>query len=169
MYRTVPLEAAFFLASFGAGVVSAFVFDLLRLSRRLRKPSVALVNVEDVLFLVFLAVVVLGVAYFRNSGEIRWQGFLGTGFGAVLYAVIVKNHFVDVGAAILRGVFWFFGKVVRILLFPLRLILGIFRRPVRILVWHTGRGARWLRRIFSRMGDKIRLNFRKVGFILRKK
>lgn len=169
MYTTVPMEAAFFLASLAAGGIAAFVFDLLRISRRLKTPSNALVNLEDVLFLVFAAAILFSAAYLKNSGEIRWQGFIGFGLGAGSYALVVKNRFLNLGTALTKGLFRIIGKILWLLAFPLRLMARIFAKPVRVIAWHTGRGKRRLGRFVRRLGDRIALQMKKTGFLLRKK
>ena len=169
MYTTVPMEVAFFLASLAAGGIAAFVFDLLRISRRLKKPSVALVNLEDVLFLVFAAAILFAVAYLKNSGEIRWQGLIGFGLGAICYALVMKNRFLNLGTAIIKGLFGLVGKILRIIAFPVRVMVRVFEKPVRIIAWHTGREKRRMKHFVRRLGYKIALQLKKTEFLLRKK
>ena len=52
MYNSVSMETGFFFASLIAGVASAFLYDLLRISRRIVGPCDAVVNIEDILFLI---------------------------------------------------------------------------------------------------------------------
>ncbi len=169
MYNSVPMEAGFFIASLLAGVAVAFIYDLLRVSRRILGPGDGIVNLEDILFLAVAAVVMFTAAYIKNSGEVRWQGFIGFGGGAVLYAVLVKNRFLDVSTLIIKWLVNVAEKIIKILLFPVRLIFKIFKKPVNVVMWYTGRGVRRAKRLVRRSGDRLSVRLKNVGFMLRKK
>lgn len=169
MYNSVPMEAGFFAASFIAGIAAAFLYDLLRVSRRILGPGDGIVNFEDILFLAVSAVIMFGAAYLKNSGEIRWQGFLGFGGGAVLYAVVVKNRFLNLSTVIIKWLVKIVERILKILLFPVRLIFKIFKRPVSVVVWYTGCGVRRAKRLVRRSGDRLSVRLKNVGFMLRKK
>lgn len=169
MYNSVPMEAGFFAASLIAGIVAAFIYDLLRVSRRILGSGDGLVNLEDILFLAAAAVIMFGAAYIKNSGEVRWQGFIGFGGGAGLYAAVVKNRFLNVSTAIIKWLVKLAERVIKILLFPIRLIFKIFRRPVNVVMWYTGQGIRRTKSLVRRSGDRLSLRIKNVGFMLRKK
>ena len=59
MYNTVQSETVFFLTSVLAGVAIAFLYDLVRISRRIVAVSDSLVNGEDILFFVASAIILL--------------------------------------------------------------------------------------------------------------
>ena len=169
MYNSVPMEVGFFAASLIAGIVAAFIYDLLRVSRRILGAGDGIVNLEDVLFLGAAALIMFGAAYLKNSGELRWQGFIGFGGGAGLYAVVVKNRFLNVSTAIIKWLVKVAEKIIKILLFPIRLILKIFKRPVNVVMWYTGQGIRRAKRLARRSGDRLSFRLKNVGLMLRKK
>lgn len=169
MYNSVPMEAGFFAASFVAGIITAFIYDLLRVSRRILGPGDGIVNLEDIIFLAVAAVIMFGAAYLKNSGEVRWQGFIGFGTGAGLYAAVVKNRFLNVSTVIIKLLVKVVEKIVKIILFPIRLILKIFKRPVNIVMWYTGQGVRRAKRLVRRSGDRFSLRLKNAGLMLRKK
>ncbi len=169
MYNSVPMEAGFFGASLVAGIIAAFIYDLLRVSRRILGSGDGLVNLEDILFLVAAAVIIFGAAYLKNSGEVRWQGFIGFGAGAGLYALVVKNRFLNVSTAIIKWMIKVAEKIVKIVLFPIRLIFKIFKRPVNVVMWYTGQSVRRAKSVVRRGGDRLSLRLKNVGFMLRKK
>ena len=132
MYNSVPMEAGFFLASVVGGLVAAFIYDLLRISRRVVGPCDAVVNVEDALFMAIAAVLVFVVAYLKNGGEVRWQGFIGVGLGGGLYALIVKNRILNFGTFLIGVAVKAAEKVVRVLMLPFVLVFRIFKKPVSV-------------------------------------
>ena len=68
MYTTVPMETGFFLATVAAGVITAFLYDLLRISRRIIGPGDSVVGIQDLLFMIAAALILFYAAYRKNSG-----------------------------------------------------------------------------------------------------
>lgn len=169
MYNSVPMEAGFFAVSLFAGAAVAFIYDLLRVSRRILGPGDRVVNLQDILFLAAAAVIMFTAAYIKNSGEVRWHGFIGFGAGAVLYAVVVKNRFLNVSTVIIKWLVKITEKIIKILLFPIRLVFKIFKRPINVVIWYTGRGVRRAKRLVRRSGDRLSFRLKNVGLMLRKK
>ncbi|MBQ9757432.1 MAG: spore cortex biosynthesis protein YabQ [Clostridia bacterium] len=169
MYSTVWTETVFFLASFVAGVCAAFLYDILRISRRVHRPSDAVVNVEDILFMTLAAVILFCAAYLKNSGEIRWQGFIGGGLGAVLYAVIVKNRILNASTFVIRWTVEIVRRILKVVLFPVMLIMKALKKPVHVVMWYTGEKIRRAKSAARRSSDKARLRIKKARIMLRKK
>lgn len=169
MYTTVPMEAVFFATSIVAGIIMAFLYDLIRISRRVAGLCDAVVNFQDIIFFVVAACILFYVAYLKNSGEIRWQGIIGCGAGIGAYMVVVKNRLLNVSTVVIKWLIRMMKKVIKILLFPLKLIFKIFKKPIRVVVWYTGSGARWMGRLAKRSRERFGIRFRSAIFCLRKK
>ncbi|MBO4940694.1 MAG: spore cortex biosynthesis protein YabQ [Clostridia bacterium] len=169
MYSTVWSEMVFFFFSFAAGVCAAFLYDILRVSRRIHRPTDAVVNIEDILFMTLAGVLLFVAAYLRNSGEIRWQGFIGWGIGAVSYALIVKNKLLNAGTFLVKWMVEITRRVLKILLFPISLIMKALKRPIHIVMWYTGQKIRRAKQVAKISSDKARLRMKKARIMLRKK
>ena len=169
MYSTVWSETVFFFFSCASGVCAAFLYDILRVSRRIHSPSDAVVNIEDILFMTLSGVLLFVAAYLRNSGEIRWQGFIGWGIGAASYALIVKNRVLNAGTFLVKWTVEITRRTLKILFFPIALIMKALRRPIHIVMWYTGQKIRRAKQVAKRSGDKARLRVKKARIMLRKK
>ena len=101
MYSTVQSESVFFLASLISGVALSFLYDILRISRRIVAVNDAIINAQDILFFAACAVMFFYVAYLKNGGEVRLSGFLGGFLGIILYAILVRNGFLNLGETVL--------------------------------------------------------------------
>ena len=169
MYNSVPMETGFFLTSMVGGLIAAFLYDLLRISRKVVGPCDAVVNAQDALFMAVAAALVFAAAYLKNSGEVRWQGFIGFGLGGGLYALIVKNRILNLGTFLIGVLVSLGEKVIRILLFPFVLIFKAFKKPVNFVMWYTGCGMKKAKRFAGIGKSKLRIRLRNAGRILGKK
>lgn len=166
---TVSMELGFFLASFAAGIFAALLYDILRISRRIIGPKDAIVTFEDILFLTATAFLLFYAAYKKNDGELRWHSFIGGGLGVIMYIIIVRNRFLNLSIFLIKWAVKFLEKALYILCFPVRLFLRIFKKPVNIIIWYTGRKIRRARRLVRCKGNSFRIKCKKTLFLLRKK
>lgn len=169
MYTTVSMEAGFFVASVAAGIVMAFLYDLIRISRKVAGLCDAVVNLQDIIFFVAAACILFYVAYLKNSGEIRWQGVIGCGLGIGAYVVVVKNRLLNVSTLVIKWLVGIIEKVIKIVLFPVKLIFKIFKKPISVIAWYTGSGARRVGRFAKRSRDRLGIRLKSAVFCLRKK
>ena len=160
---------SFFTASIVIGIIISFLYDILRVSRRIIGPGDAIITVEDILFMGVAALLFFYAAYKKNHGEIRWQGVIGCGLGITAYIFIVRNRFLNLSIFLLRWTAKILQQVLRILLFPLILIFRVFRKPVNIIIWYTGQKIRRVRRHFRIKQRNTKQKLRKTLFLLRKK
>lgn len=141
MELKVGVTLQYFVWSLSAGVFMAFLYDFLRSSRRLLKTSVFGVNLEDVLFFCISAIIIFWVAFDKNNGVIRLQGFAGVLIGFLIYRMVFKDFFVRVmvfSVEIFVKVFvWF----LRVILFPMKVIYRILAKPFLVIGWYSRQGV----------------------------
>lgn len=169
MYTTVSMEAGFFVASMAAGIVVAFLYDLIRISRRVAGLCDAVVNFQDIIFFVAAAAILFYAAYLKNSGEIRWQGFIGCGLGIGAYVIVVKNRLLNVSTLIIKWLVRIAEKVMKIVLFPVKLVFKIFKKPISVIAWYTGNGVRRAGRFAKRSKERLGIRLKSAVFCLKKK
>ena len=169
MYPTVYSEVIFFVFSFAAGSICAFLYDLIRISRRIVAVNTSAVGIQDILFFASAAVLIFFAAYEKNKGELRLWGLLSGIWGAGLYFFLIRNRFVNLGTTavkwLIKSGLWF----VSIILFPFRLILRALKKPISIIIWYTGQKLKKVKR--RAKGGKRRLGtrLRAARIMLRKK
>ncbi len=169
MHTDVSAEFIFFLTSIAAGAAIAFLYDLLRISRRIIGPGDTIVTLEDILFMAAAAFILFYAAYLKNDGEIRWQSFIGGAMGIGIYIVIVRNRFLNFSTFLLRWLAKIAEKVLKLILFPLRMIFLAFKKPIYVIIWYTGQGLRRVRRYTSKKKCKMALHAKNIRLMLRKK
>lgn len=81
MSETIIREWYFLLCSMLAGIFFAFVYDQIRLLRRLWRHGRMLVDVEDILYWIFCFLVSFYLLYYGNYGVVRFVAVLGAALG----------------------------------------------------------------------------------------
>ena len=97
----VSYENVFLLYSVGTGIFITFVYDLLRIMRRVVRHNNFFVSVEDLLFWIFCALSVFALMYNMGNGNLRWFAVFGALGGMFAYLKIVSPWFVRNVSALL--------------------------------------------------------------------
>lgn len=108
-------ENLFLLHAFLLGIFITFVYDLLRILRRVIRHCSLAVSLEDLGFWGFCAVEVFLLMYREGNGTLRWFAVAGALLGMLLYHKTVSGLLV-------RSVSW-----------PLRKLAGLLGRAGRFL------------------------------------
>lgn len=142
MEVTFGVNISYFLWSLLTGGVLALAYDLLRTVRRIIRTSAFGVNLEDILYFLMAGALMFWLAYDKNGGRLRWQGILGTAAGFALYRAVFQDWVVKIlvrGYDILVQIFLW---ILKILLFPVRIVYKILEKPFVIIGWYSRKGAR---------------------------
>lgn len=94
MSETIIREWYFLLCSMLAGIFFAFVYDQIRLLRRLWRHGRMLVDVEDILYWIFCFLVSFYLLYYGNYGVVRFVAVLGATLGMFFYSKTVGRVYV---------------------------------------------------------------------------
>lgn len=147
MSGEIVREWYFWLVSVAAGAFMAFVYDVVRLFRRLVRHGRFAVDLEDILYWTACFGLSFTLLYYGNNGVIRFAAVLGAAVGMALYAVTVGRFFVRVS-------FWIIDKTVGALF---RLIRKIMRSIVCFLKKQYHKWKNLLKKIMSGILQKIQL------------
>ncbi|MBR1700342.1 MAG: spore cortex biosynthesis protein YabQ [Lachnospiraceae bacterium] len=158
-------ENEFLLLSFLTGIYVTFVYDLLRIFRRVIPQGEFMVSLEDMIFWVYCALKVFLLMYHESNGTLRWFAVFGALVGMFLYRKLVSSFFVEHVSRLLSYILC---KVKGIL----NKILCFFMHPV-IKIMHKmyEKGERAVRRHAVKMLKKreIRRHFFKKQLTAKKK
>ena len=124
-------EGEFLLHSLFMGIFITFVYDLLRVFRRVVPHGSFLVSLEDLLFWIYCGAEVFLLMYRESNGTMRWFSVIGAMAGIFMYKKLVSPLFVKYASLMLS-------KVLQALLW----VLQQLSRPLRFLGRKTGRAWR---------------------------
>ena len=78
-------ENVFLLYAFASGILITFVYDILRIWRRVLPHRGLLVSLEDLAFWIFCALYIFQLMHRESNGSLRWFAVMGALAGMFLY------------------------------------------------------------------------------------
>ena len=142
-------ENEFLLHALSMGIFITFVYDLLRIFRRVVPHNGFFVSAEDLLFWIYCGEEVFLMMYHESDGTLRWFAVLGALVGMFLYRKLVSPSFVKYSSMTLGWVLGILGKALRILCRPFTFLLRKTAHGVK----KAGRGTR---RLLGRLKRRIK-------------
>jgi len=158
-------QAVLFLSTIIVGATIGLFYDVFRVFRKTAPHSTFAVQVEDLFFWIAATV---GTFYFmltRSYGEIRIFALLGVVLGIVLYFNTISKWIVKIFVVIVTFLKRVIASVVKIILLPLRIVLGWISPPVKAFTMKRRKDLRSVARYGKIRMKKTARNL----FILRKK
>ena len=146
--ESIYQEVQFLLHSFLLGIIITFVYDNIRVLRRVIKHNTFFVSVEDLFFWIFVAISVFLLQHRENNGIFRWFSVVGAFVGMFFYRKIVSGFYIKNMTVVLRKLL----KVLYIFFSYVFSPIYYLERKTMQLGKKTGRG---MRHVIGR--QKIRL------------
>lgn len=103
-------ENVFLLYAVLMGIFITFVYDLLRIFRRVIPHNRFWVSIEDIAFWFFCAIEVFLLLYRESNGTLRWFAVLGALTGMITYKKTISVFFVKHTSHILKTILKFLWK-----------------------------------------------------------
>lgn len=125
-------ETEFMLHAFYMGIFIPFVYDNLRIVRRVIPHANFLVSLEDMGFWIYCAIKLFLLMYYESNGTLRWFAICSALAGMLLYMKVVSPRFVKIASLIL-GKIW--DRVIRILIFVFKPVRKAIRRTKKKLTF----------------------------------
>ena len=114
-------EINFICVSILFGNAMVFLYDILRIFRRLIKHKTLVIALEDILYWIISAFLIFCMFYQENDGLLR-----GFAIGAVILGMILYNHFVS--RWLVKNIAGVLLKVIRLLQKPCRIVFHKWNR-----------------------------------------
>ena len=110
------------------GIFITFLYDILRIFRRVCPHSNFWVSVEDICFWLYCAAEVFLLMYHESNGTLRWFAVMGALAGMMLYKKLISPFFVKYMSLWLCRLLQTVGKLTRFLLRPFASMAKAFRK-----------------------------------------
>lgn len=143
-------EADILLKAFATGVILIFVYDLLRIIRRLIPHGTVWIAVEDFLFWAGSALTIFAMLYRENDGYLRGFSIGGVVLGMLLYSLLLSKF-------IVKGSVFILEKVLYVLLRPLVWLGRLLLRPVRVCKKRSRKVGRFLKKRLKKFLKTVKI------------
>lgn len=91
-----------FLWSIVTGGLLALIFDFFRAARKCGKDNLLIVCLQDVLYLIIAAFVIIMSSFVTNDGDLRGYMFFGYLLGVIFYLLLFSRIILNVLSGIFR-------------------------------------------------------------------
>lgn len=145
-------ESVFWLCCFLTGIAITIVYDLLRIARRVVKHLYMVIALEDIVFWMFVAVVLFLLLYHMNNGTLRWFAVFGLFAGMLFYKKIFGDFLVIFMSTILERI--------------LHLVVGVAAPPLKLVKSAFFKGFRYFEGMASGAKNKLTGNIKGVKIVL---
>lgn len=156
-------ENDFLLYALLMGIFITFLYDLLRIFRRVVPHGGFLVSLEDLCFWIYCGAEVFLLMYHEGDGNLRWFAVLGALAGMFSYRKLVSPFFVKYASLLLSKCLGILGRVLAFLLKPFRMAARKVGSVTGRAVQRVGNGRKNLCR---RLKKKLTFFFRAVKMLL---
>lgn len=140
------------------GIFITFVYDILRIFRRVVPHGNFLVSLEDMAFWIYCATEVFLLMYHESDGTLRWFAVLGAMVGMLLYKKLVSVPFVKYVSLMLQKLLGLLSKVSGIFLKPFRFMGGKAAGIAGKAVHKSRRGSRLLKKKLTFFLKVLKMN-----------
>lgn len=123
-------ENTFLLYALLMGIFITFVYDVLRVFRRVIPHGSLLVSLEDIGFWIYCGAKVFLLMYHESNGTLRWFAVLGALAGMLLYKRLISEMFIRVTSFVLQKLLEIVVKIGSFLLRPVVILLKKVRKSV---------------------------------------
>ena len=111
-------ENQFLLHALLMGIFITFLYDILRIIRRVIPHKNIMVSLEDMLFWIYCAAEVFLLMHHESNGSLRWFAIFGALTGMLVYKKLVSSFFVKYVSLVLQKLVKMLVKIGSVLLTP---------------------------------------------------
>lgn len=124
-------QALVFLTTVIIGVFIGFVYDLFRVLRKVIHHSNLMTYLEDLVYWIFVSLIMFYVMLNKNYGEIRVFSILGAFLGMILYFLTLGRLFMAASLTIIDFIKKVFAVLFEIIMTPFKLIYKLLEYPLK--------------------------------------
>lgn len=110
------------------GIIIGLIFDIFRISRKTIKTIDFITIIEDFIFWILTAIILLYSIFTFNNGEIRWFIFIATIIGFILYIITVSSYIIKINVTIINFIKEIIKKVFNIIIAPFKILFNFIKK-----------------------------------------
>jgi len=123
-------QAYLFLIFILNGIIIGVIFDIFRILRKSFKTPNIVTYIEDVMFWVISAVIVMYSLFVFNNGEFRAYIFIGILLGVCTYMLFFSRFVVNISVTIIEFIKKCILFIIKAISYPVKMIYNIIRKII---------------------------------------
>jgi len=140
------------------GIFITFIYDWLRIVRRVIPHKSFMISLEDIGFWIYCAIEVFLLMYHESDGTLRWFAVLGAMVGMLVYKKLISGLFVKYVSMVLQKIFGFLLKFIKIILKPFHIVGKSTTHVTKQTLKKTGRGKQFLKKKLTYFLKVLKMN-----------
>ncbi|WP_304942263.1 spore cortex biosynthesis protein YabQ [Vallitalea guaymasensis] len=151
MNSLVSAQAISFIMSILSGLFLGFVYDLVRVLRRIIKHPKWLINVQDFIFWLFGSFIIFLDIFKNNNGVLRGFLYIGVFLGLIIYFFLISKLVL----MIFMKIYSFIAKIIK---FLFKIIIG----PIKLLLRPINFVVRKIYKLLKKFGKWLIIKYKKI-------
>lgn len=130
MNEIVNTQLQLFLYAIAMGILMGMIYDLTRIFRVAIKHPNFLVQIEDGLYWILCGLLIFGILYMHNYGQMRFFIFFGMILGAVFYFYTFSILFMKSATWMINMLKKLVIELIRLVSIPIKILIKLIRIPL---------------------------------------
>lgn len=162
MILSMSNQAMIFFTTILVGFVIGFIYDLFRVIRKIIKHPNLLIQIEDILYWIFVSIIMFYVMFSKNYGEIRAFSIVGAFLGMIFYFFTISRLFINVSMIIVEFLKKVIMVIIEIVLMPFRLFYKILYAPIMFCKKNVHKNVLLAKKVLHKSKKYVRMKGTKV-------
>lgn len=162
MILSMSFQALLFLLMVVLGMLLGFVYDIIRILRRIINHFWLLVQLEDIIYWIVAAGIVFLIMLDKTYGEIRFFVLLGVFLGMIIYFIALSPIFMGVAMTIVSFIGKLFSRLFRIFMIPVRFFADLLRIPYKFIKKYRLKLKCFIKKVLKRYEKCEKIKLRNV-------
>lgn len=160
MILSISFQFEIFLTAIFIGLFLGVCYDFLKILRGYFVHNNFWVSVEDIVYWVFMSVVIFLIVLYQNDGEIRAFFIISMFLGMIIYRLIISNRFIKLLNLGIDTVLKIFKATIKVLLLPIKAFLHIVFLPFKKVFFMIKKRIKFKINI-----DRLKKYLKKIDFL----
>lgn len=157
MSQDILRELLVFLNFILLGIFILFVYDVLRIFRRIVSHNTIGLAAEDMVFWLLCSVLIFVTLYYENDGTIRYFAIAGVGAGMFFYNKTISPLLVEGVSGIIRYFLRLLFRVFRFLTAPFRFVLRKMKKFLCLIATFLLKRSKSFHKLLKKTGKTVKM------------
>ena len=162
MILSMGSQVKLFLFMILLGVITGFIYDLIRTLRKIIKHNNFMIQIENFLFWILISTGIFFMILNKNSGQIRGFCIIGVFSGMILYSMLFSFMILKILVSLSNFFMRIILNAIKIIFGPVRLLIKILSGPLNFIKKNLYMLNHYVKIKLKRALDNIKIIFKKI-------